>query len=140
MSHSTQHRAGLAAQAFLASTHDSEDRVTSVRRYLLQIFNDVAPADLTRAEATEFISALRLAYRRVTGSTTKRVVPLITRADQLHQILDLVAPADLTAEEALEVLTLLIPIHSRVIFRAGQNQACYPLQRFFVTSGSGPLE
>jgi hypothetical protein len=140
MTHSTQHRAGLAAQAFLAATRDSEHRVTSVRRYLRQIFDDIAPADLTNAETTEFVSALRMAYRRVTGATTKRVVPLISRGDQLHEILAQVALSDLTADEAMEVLILLIPIHSRVIFRDGENPACHPLQRFFVTCGGGSQE
>jgi hypothetical protein len=40
----------------------------------------------------------------------------------------------------MEVLILLIPIHSRVIFREGENPACHPLQRFFVTCDGGPQE
>lgn len=125
-----------AVSDFATVAGDADQRHPSVNQYLCRIFNDISPADLTRAEASALVTAFEPAFRRVTGASVSRGAPGVPRATQLGQILSRVTPADLLSTEALLVLTILIPAHSRAIIAQSTGETGRPVQRLLLA----PLE
>lgn len=138
MAGNAQHTIAELVDDFATGSGDANERHASVNQYLLRIFTDISPADLTGTEAAALVEAFEPAFRRVTGTTVNRGAPGIPRAVQLGQILTHVAPADLLATEALLVLTILIPAHSRAIIARSTGTTGSPVQRLLLAPAETP--